>query len=100
MTFKKRSPEEIEALKKLIPIGSMVIVIHPIEDVGDGWKVIPYKDSLNPIDYTIPEGYTFGGGGRVTDITRDDTRSLEGANPLVVQWYMYLEVNEEDWKTV
>lgn len=99
MTFKKRNPEEIEALKQLIPIGSIVIVIHPIEDKGDGWRAIPYKDSLSPGDYAIPEGYTFAGAGEVTDITRDTTRSLEGANPLVVQWYVYLEVDEEDWKT-
>lgn len=79
--------------QNVVPARTNVRIVSLDGQKSKGWLAAPMFDG-----FTVPEGYTLQNGwGTVTKLDATSERSLEGAQPIVVQDYIYVGYNPDLW---
>lgn len=79
--------------QNVVPARTNVRIVSLDGQKSKGWLAAPMFDG-----FEVPEGYTLQNGwGTVTKHDATSERSLEGAQPIVVQDYIYVGYNPDLW---
>lgn len=91
-----KAPEYVlpATYKEMVPLKTKVQVMNEINSQEENWYVVPMFEG-----YEIPEGYELQEGwGRVTRHDPDNERARKGTAPIVVEEYIFLSFDIEQWK--